>query len=143
MAEHYDGIVVGSGAGGTLTRPLAPAGKGILLPALTARVGALLDAMHCHNEVIDRSTHLCGRLGISRVAHQNGTVRFGSDPATSALEVNCKLYEVDNLYVVPSSFLVSSAAMNLPYTMIANDLRVADHLKQRFGVRAKAAEATR
>lgn len=142
MAEHYDGIVVGSGAGGTLTRPLAPAGKGILLPALPARVGALLDAMHCHNEVIDRSTHLGGRLGSSGVAHQNGTVRFGSDPATSALEVNCKLYEVDNLYVVASSFLVSSAA-NPRFTMIANALRVADHLKQRLGVRAIAAEAAR
>jgi choline dehydrogenase-like flavoprotein len=110
MAEHYDGIVVGLGAGGTLTRPLAPAGKGILLPALTARVGALFDVMHCRNEVIDRSTHLGGRLGVSGVAHQNGTVRFGSDPATSAREGNCKLCEVDNLDVVASGFLVSSAA---------------------------------
>ena len=75
-----------------------------------------------------------GRLGISGVAHQNGTVRFGTDPATSALDVNCKMHELDNLYVVDSSFFVSSTAVNPTLTIIANALRVADHLSDRLGV---------
>jgi len=36
---------------------------------------------------------------MSAVAHQNGTVRFGDYPATSALDVNCKMQDLDNSYV--------------------------------------------
>jgi choline dehydrogenase-like flavoprotein len=99
---------------------------------LTAKFRGLLDAMQCKDEVIDRSTYLGGRLGISGVAHQNGTVRFGSDPKTSALDLNCKLHDLDNLYVVDSSFFCSSSAVNPTLTIIANALRVADHLSERL-----------
>jgi choline dehydrogenase-like flavoprotein len=68
------------------------------------------------------------------VAHQNGTIRFGRDPKMSALDVNCRAHEVDNLYVVDGSFFVSSAAVNPALTIMANALRVGDHLKQRLGV---------
>ena len=61
-----------------------------------------------------------------------GTVRFGHDPATSALDVNCKMHELDNVYVVDSSFFVSSSAVNPTLTIIANALRVADHLLARL-----------
>jgi choline dehydrogenase-like flavoprotein len=67
------------------------------------------------------------------VAHQNGTVRFGDDPATSALNVDCRAHEVDNLYVVDASFFPSSAAVNPALTVIANALRVGDHLARRLG----------
>jgi choline dehydrogenase-like flavoprotein len=67
------------------------------------------------------------------VAHQNGTVRFGTDPATSALDLNCKMHDLDNLYVVDSSFFVSSTAVNPTLTIIANALRVADHIVGRLG----------
>jgi choline dehydrogenase-like flavoprotein len=93
---------------------------------------SLLDAMRCHDDVIDRSTYLGGRLGISAVAHQNGTVRFGHDPATSALDPNCRMHDLDNLYVVDSSFFPSSSAVNPTLTIIANALRVADHLAGRL-----------
>ena len=92
----------------------------------------LLDAMRCRDEVIDRHTYLGGRLGISGVAHQNGTARFGHDPATSVLNVDCRTHDVDNLYVVDSSFFVSSTAVNPTLTIIANALRVADHLAERI-----------
>jgi choline dehydrogenase-like flavoprotein len=73
-----------------------------------------------------------GRLGISGVAHQNGTIRFGTDPASSALDVNCKAHELDNLYVTDASFFVSASAVNSTLTIIANALRVGEHLvKQR------------
>jgi choline dehydrogenase-like flavoprotein len=88
--------------------------------------------MRCKDEVIDRSSYLGGRLGISGVAHQNGTARFGTDPATSALDVNCKMHDLDNVYVVDSSFFCSSSAVNPTLTIIANALRVADHLNERL-----------
>jgi choline dehydrogenase-like flavoprotein len=72
------------------------------------------------------------------VAHQNGTIRFGKDPSTSALDVNCKAHDVDNLYVVDGSFFPSSAAVNPALTIIANALRVGDHLKQRLDATAAA-----
>ena len=58
------------------------------------------------------------------VAHQAGTVRFGTDPATSVLDVNCKAHEVDNLYVVDTSFFPSIGAVNPALTAMANALRV-------------------
>jgi len=100
---------------------------------LTAKFRGLLDAMQCKEEVIERSTYLGGRLGISSVAHQNGTARFGTDPTSSALDVNCKMHDLDNLYVVDSSFFSSSSAVNPTLTIIANALRVGDHLTQRLG----------
>ena len=74
-------------------------------------------------------TNSAGRRG-----HQNGTIRFGHDPKTSALDANCKAHEVDNLYVVDGSFFPSSAAVNPALTIMANALRVGDHLMKRLGV---------
>jgi choline dehydrogenase-like flavoprotein len=68
------------------------------------------------------------------VAHQNGTIRFGRDPRTSALDVNCKAHDMDNLYVVDGSFFPSSAAVNPALTIMANALRVGDHLLERLRV---------
>ena len=72
------------------------------------------------------------RIPLAGVAHQNGTIRFGHDPAKSALDANCKAHEVDNLYVVDGSFFPSSAAVNPALTIMANALRVGDHLIQRM-----------
>ncbi|MGF1514600.1 MAG: GMC oxidoreductase [Elainellaceae cyanobacterium] len=68
------------------------------------------------------------------VGHQCGTCRFGEDPETSVLDVNCRAHDVDNLYVVDGSFFPSSSAVNPTLTIVANALRVADHLKTRLGV---------
>lgn len=104
---------------------------------LIARFRDLLDAMRCRQETYDRNSYLGGRLGISGVAHQNGTIRFGTDPATSALDLDCRMHEVDNLYVADSSFFVSSTAVNPTLTIIANALRVADRIAERLGVAAR------
>jgi choline dehydrogenase-like flavoprotein len=74
------------------------------------------------------------------VAHQSGTVRFGDDPATAALDVNCKAHELDNLYVVDTSFFPSSSAVNPALTAMANSLRVGDHLLERLSTHVGAAE---
>jgi choline dehydrogenase-like flavoprotein len=57
---------------------------------------------------------------------------------TSALDVNCKLYELDNVYVADASFFVSSSAVNPTLTIIANALRVADHIAERLGATGQA-----
>ena len=67
-----------------------------------------------------------------RVAHQAGTCRFGTDPATSVLDVNCKAHEVDNLYVVDTSFFPSIGAVNPALTAMANAIRVGEHLLGRM-----------
>src|SRR5436189_4628001 len=87
--------------------------------------------------LIPRNLFVGNRIPLAGVAHQNGTVRFGLDPNTSALDSNCKAHEVDNLYVVDGSFFVSSGAVNPALTIMANALRVGDHLLERLGASTK------
>ncbi len=68
-------------------------------------------------------------LGIETNSHQCGTARFGDDPGASVLDPFCKAQDLDNLYVVDSSFFPSSTAMNPALTICAQALRVADHLQ--------------
>jgi choline dehydrogenase-like flavoprotein len=100
---------------------------------LRERFVSLLSAMQCREDVLENYSYRGGRLGISGVAHQNGTIRFGTDPSTSALDPDCRLHEVDNLYVADASFFVSSSAVNPTLTIIANALRVAEHLAAKLG----------
>ena len=72
-------------------------------------------------------------IPVAGCAHQAGTTRFGTDPETAVLDVNCKADEVDNLYVVDTGFLPSIGAVNPALTAIANVLRVGDHLTERLG----------
>jgi GMC oxidoreductase len=74
----------------------------------------LLDVMRCQNQIQENRHSWGGRLGLSGVAHQNGTVRFGSDPATSALDLNCKLHELDNLAERLGSPLPAGERLSLP-----------------------------
>ena len=86
----------------------------------------------CHQGLFSRNLYAGQRIPLAGVAHQNGTVRFGRDPKTSALDSSCKTHELDNLYVVDGSFFVSSAAVNPALTIMANALRVGDHLLERM-----------
>ncbi len=67
-------------------------------------------------------------FGQQSPSHQCGTIRFGDDPGSAALDPFCKTYDHDNLYVVDGSFFPSSAAVNPSLTIAAQALRVADHL---------------
>ena len=87
---------------------------------------------------IPQSVYLSKRIPLAGVAHQNGTVRFGTDPRTSVLDVNCKAHDLDNLYVVDASFFPSSTSSNPSLTIIANALRVGDHLMERMSASAVA-----
>jgi len=92
----------------------------------------------CHEGLFARSLYLGQRIPLAGVAHQNGTIRFGWDPQTSALDVNCRAHEVDNLYVVDGSVFPSSGAVNPALTIMANALRVGDHLLGRLDVSTSA-----
>ena len=83
--------------------------------------------------VPDRNVYLHEGMAISATAHQSGTVRFGTDTASSVLDLDCKAHELDNLYVVDSSFFVSIGAVNPTLTIIANALKVGEHLRERLG----------
>ena len=75
---------------------------------------------------------LSSEFGTDVVSHQCGTVRFGSDPSTSALDPLCKAWDHDNLYVVDTGFFPSSAAVNPALTLAAQALRVGQHLRTEF-----------
>jgi choline dehydrogenase-like flavoprotein len=84
------------------------------------------------HSLIPLSLCLRKKIPLRGTTHQCGTIRFGRDPKSSALDINCKAHDLDNLYVVDGSFFVSSAAMNPALTIMANALRVAEHLKERL-----------
>jgi choline dehydrogenase-like flavoprotein len=102
---------------------------------LVQKLKDVLHKIHCNDKVCYCNDHifpdkllLDRAIPLAGVAHQCGTVRFGDDPKTSALNINCKAYDLDNLYVVDASFFVSSSAVNPSLTIMANALRVGDHL---------------
>jgi choline dehydrogenase-like flavoprotein len=100
---------------------------------LLRKLKGLLGELGCQEMRIPGWSVLDQRIPLAGIAHQCGTVRFGTDPATSALDVTCKAHDVDNLYVVDTSFFPSSSAVNPALTAMANALRVGDHLLERLG----------
>ena len=92
-----------------------------------------------HKRLIQRFEKVLRRLGfgifltkpmpINAVAHQVGTTVFGSDPKASVLDTMCRAHDHPNLYVVDGGFFPSSSAVNPALTIVAQALRVADHLK--------------
>jgi choline dehydrogenase-like flavoprotein len=101
-----------------------------LLPKLDMNEGHL----------IKRFAYLKTDIPIAGCAHQAGTARFGADAALSVLNRDCRAHEVDNLYVVDTSVFPSIGAVNPALTAMANSLRVGDHLLERLGAKAPAAQ---
>ena len=100
---------------------------------LVKKLDHALDGFVDHKHVLSQHHfQFDSLLPLYGTAHMNGTTRFGADPASSVLDPFCKAHEVDNLYVVDSSFFVSSAAVNPTLTIVANAMRVGDHLKARL-----------
>ena len=100
-----------------------------------------------HRELVQETQAILRRLGFWKVVthshkmrnttHQCGTLVFGHDPKTSVLDIWCRTHDIGNLYVVDASFFPSSAAVNPGLTIVAQALRVADHIA------GKAAPRTR
>jgi choline dehydrogenase-like flavoprotein len=83
--------------------------------------------------LVHRFAYMKNEIPVAGCAHQAGTCRFGTDPGTSVLDTECRAHEVDNLYVVDTSFFPSIGAVNPALTAMANALRVGDHLLARLG----------
>jgi choline dehydrogenase-like flavoprotein len=90
------------------------------------------------HHVLHKNFYLSMNIPVAGVAHQAGTCRFGTDPATSVLDVSCKAHELDNLYVADTSFFPSIGAVNPGLTAIANAIRVGEHIAERLGVAGTA-----
>jgi len=92
-----------------------------------------------HNTLVKETQRILGRLGFftlkhslgtRNTTHQCGTLCFGTDPRRSVLDPYCRAHDVENLFVVDASFFPSSAAVNPGLTIIAQALRVADHIRE-------------
>ena len=99
---------------------------------LIGKLKGMLKTIGCQEKLFPRALFVGQRIPLAGVAHQNGTLRFGHDPATSVLNPDCRAHELDNLYVVDGSFFPSSGAVNPALTIMANALRVGDHLRERL-----------
>jgi choline dehydrogenase-like flavoprotein len=95
-----------------------------------------------HAQLVVEMRRVLRRLGFWKImahsykgkntTHQCGTLCFGTDPRTSVLDPMCRTHDIENLFVVDASFFPSSAAVNPGLTIVAQALRVADHLKNEY-----------
>jgi len=96
--------------------------------------------LRAHGGLVTEMKRILRRLGFwvvvahshrdRNTTHQCGTLCFGTDPRSSVLDPYCRTHDVDNLFVVDASFFPSSAAVNPGLTIVAQALRVADHIKE-------------
>ncbi|MGX5774406.1 GMC oxidoreductase [Methylorubrum zatmanii] len=100
---------------------------------LKAKLRDLCGRLDMHPHLFDRSLYLGKDVPIGGTAHQAGTLRFGEDPESSVLDLDCRAHGIDNLYVTDASFFPSIGAVNPTLTIIANALRVGDRLAERLG----------
>lgn len=109
---------------------------------LQEKLKGMLNHLGCEHHLFPQHVYLGKKIPLAGTAHQCGTIRFGMDPKTSALDVNCKAHDLDNLYVVDGSFFVSSTAVNPALTIMANALRVGDHLLKKTGITTRQDKTT-
>ncbi|HEY5380407.1 MAG TPA: GMC family oxidoreductase [Pseudolabrys sp.] len=100
---------------------------------LTDKLKQMMNRAGAHPILLERRLYLGKDIPIAGTAHQAGTCRFGIDPATSVLDLDCRAHQLDNLYVTDASFFPSIGAVNPTLTIIANALRVADRISERLG----------
>lgn len=117
---------------GSIKLAVQPDNNSEALVRLRRKFDSMLDKLEMHSESFSRSLYPHKDMDVSATAHQAGTVRFGTDPATSALDVNCKAHDLDNLYVVDGGFMPSIGAVNPTLTIIANAIRVSETISERL-----------
>jgi choline dehydrogenase-like flavoprotein len=117
---------------GNLTLAYAPTNdvpKEQLLGKLESILGKL-DMNHGH--LLKRFAYMKNEIPVAGCAHQAGTCRFGADPSSSVVDVDCRAHELDNLYVADTSIFPSIGAVNPALTAMANALRVGDRIRERL-----------
>jgi choline dehydrogenase-like flavoprotein len=126
----------------TIRLALQPGNNTEGLTRLRKAFQGMLSKLGMVNTTFVRSLYLHKAFDHAATAHQAGTVRFGTDPAASVLDVNCKAHDLDNLYVVDGGFMPSIGAVNPTLTIIANALRVGDHIAERIGTSRRRVPGT-
>jgi choline dehydrogenase-like flavoprotein len=99
---------------------------------LREKLRVLCGKLDVHPHLFERALYLGQNVPIGGTAHQAGTMRFGTDPSQSVLDLNCRAHGIDNLYVTDAGFFPSIGAVNPTLTIIANALRVGDHIAERL-----------
>jgi choline dehydrogenase-like flavoprotein len=118
---------------GAIKLALQPSNNTQGLTRLRTTFQGMLSKLGVVDTMSVRSLYLHRTFDAAATAHQAGTIRFGTDPATSALDVHCRAHDLDNLYVADASFMPSVGAVNPTLTIVANALRVGDHIAERIG----------
>jgi len=126
---------------GTVKLALQPGNNTEGLSRLRRTFQGMLGQLGTVETTFVRSLYLHKAFDVAATAHQAGTVRFGTDPATSVLDVHCRTHDLDNLYVVDGSFMPSVGAVNPTLTIIANALHVGDHIAERIGTQSAVRSA--
>lgn len=124
---------------GTVRLALQPGNNTEGLTRLRETFQRMLARLGLVDTTFVRSLYLHKAFGVGATAHQAGTARYGTDPATSVLDVYCKAHDIENLYVVDGSFMPSIGAVNPSLTIVANALRVGDHIAERIASAASTA----
>ena len=111
----------------------------VLAPDGRIRLAYTPNNLRAHRQLVLRARRMLRRLGFwivithsheaRNTTHQCGTLVFGTDPRTSVLDPLCRTHDVENVYVVDASFFPSSAAVNPGLTIVAQALRVAEHIR--------------
>jgi choline dehydrogenase-like flavoprotein len=117
---------------GTIRLTLQPGNNTAGLTRLRRAFQGMLGQLGMVETTFVRSLYLHKAFDEAATAHQAGTARFGTDPASSVLDLNCRAHDLDNLYVVDGSFMPSIGAVNPTLTIVANALRVGDHIAGRL-----------
>ena len=118
---------------GAIRLALQPGNNTEGLTRLRKTLQGMLGQLGMMDRTFVRSLYLHKAFDHAATAHQAGTARFGTDPATSVLDPYCRAHDLDNLYVVDGSFMPSIGAVNPSLTIVANALRVGDHIAERIG----------
>ena len=92
---------------------------------------ALIDEMG--GQVFDSMPDVKMGYGIAKggeIIHELGTIRMGNNPATSALDSNCRAHDVKNLFVTDGGPFVSQADTNPTWTILALAMRTSEFIAQ-------------
>lgn len=77
-----------------------------------------------------------------RLFHGSGGCRFGEDPCTSVLNPECRVHEIENLWITDASFMPTGSGVNPTLTLQANALRVGAHIATVVGRAGSSAPLT-
>ncbi len=110
---------------------------------LREKLRTLCDSLDIHPHLFDRTLYLGKDTPIGGTAHQAGTLRFGPDPDSSVLDLDCRAHGIDNLYVTDASFFPSIGAVKPTLTIIANALRVPTGSRRGFSASSRISDPGR